>query len=149
VGDALHFNLSHSRDLALCACTRLGEIGVDVEHIHPLVDMDRIAHRIFSESDYRVWVRLPEQLRQTTFYKCWTQKEALIKACGSGLSQPMNQIAVPVLAGESSSLISWNGNCEQASDWSMCSFTPEPETIAACALQARQMTAAYFTWVDK
>lgn len=146
---ALHFNLSHTRDVAVCACTRHYEIGVDVEHIHPLDDMDRVARRMFSEGDYLAWSHLPDGLRLTAFYKCWTQKEALIKALGCGLSQPMSQLSVSMLPEEPAALVNLNGDCKRASDWSLHSFVPEIGTIAAFALKTRHWQLACFVWSEK
>lgn len=145
----LHFNLAHTRDLAVCACTRQCEIGVDVEHIHPVDEIDRIARRIFSESDYFVWNHLPDDLRLIAFYKCWTQKEALIKALGYGLSQPMSQLSVSMLPDDPASLVSLDGDREHASDWSLHSFVPETGTIAAFALKTRHWQVACFVWPNK
>ena len=145
----LNFNLAHTRDLVVCACTRQCEIGVDVEHIHPVDEIDRIARRIFSEGDYLAWNHLPDELRLTAFYRCWTQKEALIKALGYGLSQPMSQLSVSMLSDEPASLISLSGDREHASDWSLHSFVPETGTIAAFALKTRHWHLAYFVWPNK
>ena len=145
----LYFNLAHTRDLAVCACTRQCEIGVDVEHIHPVDEIDRIARRIFSEGDYLAWNHLPDELRLTAFYRCWTQKEALIKAMGLGLSQPMSQLSVSMLSDEPASLLSLNGDRECAGDWSLHGFVPETGTIAAFALKTRHWQVACFVWASK
>lgn len=145
----LHFNLAHTRDVAICACTRQYEIGVDVEHIHPVDEMDRIARRILSERDYLAWNHLPDELRLFAFYKCWTQKEALIKALGYGLSQSMSQWSVSMLPDEPASLVSLSGDREHAGDWSLHSFVPEIGTIAAFALKARHWQVACFVWPNK
>jgi phosphopantetheinyl transferase len=39
-------------------------------------------------------MQLPEKYRYRGFYNCWTQKEAITKAIGEGLSFPLNEIKV-------------------------------------------------------
>src|SRR5262245_26251739 len=46
----LHFNLSHSAGLALCAIAHF-EVGVDVERIQTRKDLDGIVERFFSPDD--------------------------------------------------------------------------------------------------
>ena len=40
---ALHFNLSHSREQAVIAITPIAPVGIDLEYIQTLEDMDRLA----------------------------------------------------------------------------------------------------------
>ena len=75
---ALHFNLTHSRDLALIAVTRACAVGIDVERIRPLPDYAAIAQRYFPNGS-----AIPTTARN--FFRQWTQFEALLKAHGTGL----------------------------------------------------------------
>ena len=93
---ALHFNLSHSGDLALLAVTRCAPIGVDIEHQRELNDMDALVTRFFSAAEQRSFARLAPTNRRDCFYHCWTRKEALIKANGIGLSAPLAAFDVPL-----------------------------------------------------
>ena len=81
----LHFNVSHSEDLALVAATRAGEIGVDIERQRPMDDMDTIARVAFSDSERAALIGCPSGARSAVFYRIWTRKEALLKALGAGL----------------------------------------------------------------
>jgi 4'-phosphopantetheinyl transferase len=49
--DTLHFNVSHSRDLALFGFTRINEIGADVESVRPDFATLEIADRFFAPDE--------------------------------------------------------------------------------------------------
>lgn len=85
---ALSFNLSHSRELVLIALTRGREIGVDLEYIRPIREIDRVSERVFPGQDNERFRTLSLRAKHTVFFKCWTRKEAYLKACGAGLIQP-------------------------------------------------------------
>lgn len=89
----LSFNLSHSGDVGLCALAERGELGVDVERVRALDDLD-MAERFFSEQEYQTLRELPVPMRASAFFACWTRKEAYIKAKGLGLSWPLDAFAV-------------------------------------------------------
>jgi len=88
----LWFNLSHSGDIALCAVSTCGEIGVDVEEVTPLRDVERLATRHFSPEELVDWQALDGSKRLDGFYRVWTRKEALLKAAGLGLSRPLERV---------------------------------------------------------
>ncbi|MBI1293545.1 4'-phosphopantetheinyl transferase superfamily protein [bacterium] len=85
----VHFNLSDSGDMALLAWTIGAEIGVDLEQIRPMPDALALAQRFFAK-DEEAWLRqMPEDERDTAFFRCWTCKEAVVKAMGDGLTAPL------------------------------------------------------------
>src|SRR5690606_18991777 len=75
---ACDFNLSHSESLLVCVLGDYVQIGVDVEHIRPLRDRRLFAH-ILAPGE-----ALPAKHDTALFFRYWTQKEAIIKADGSG-----------------------------------------------------------------
>jgi len=91
---ALHFNLSHSGNIALIAVGTELSLGVDIEKIRPDVDAAALAERFFSPSERAGLRALPPHLRVPGFYACWTRKEAFLKATGSGLSFPLADFSV-------------------------------------------------------
>ena len=82
----LFFNLSHSRNSFLIGINTIGRIGVDIEADMP-DDTDTIADFSFSENERELFRRNPEN-----FLKIWTQKEAFLKAAGTGLLQNLSCI---------------------------------------------------------
>lgn len=131
----LRFNLSHSRALALYAIVLHHEIGVDIEHTSPVRDVETLARRFFSRQEYETLRSLPEQQKLGAFYNCWTRKEAYIKACGDGLSQPLDRFDVSLAPDEPAQLLSINGSPVGASRWYLHGFEPAPGYIAALAVE--------------
>jgi 4'-phosphopantetheinyl transferase len=86
------FNLSHSYEVALIAVSRGKEIGVDVEFVKRDFAFDEVAVRFFSPREVASLHALPRHLQREAFYKCWTSKEALLKAKGVGLSGGLDEV---------------------------------------------------------
>jgi 4'-phosphopantetheinyl transferase len=95
----LQFSLAHSAHLAAYAVTVGCPVGVDVERLRPLPDMDQIAERTFSRRECTALRGLPVALRPAGFFNCWTRKEAYIKALGEGLSYPLDRFSVSLAPG--------------------------------------------------
>jgi 4'-phosphopantetheinyl transferase len=89
----LHFNLTHSADFAAVAVART-PVGIDIEQIRPLDDAREIASHYFSAAECDALEKLPEGERLRAFYRCWTRKEAYVKARGEGLSLPLDGFSV-------------------------------------------------------
>ncbi|MBI2424325.1 MAG: 4'-phosphopantetheinyl transferase superfamily protein [Candidatus Hydrogenedentes bacterium] len=93
--NAIHFNVSHSHDLALIA-VGTGPLGVDVEWNAPARDLEKLAARFFSAHEQAALAKLPPGGFEAAFYRCWTSKEAYIKGLGLGLSYPLDCFSVAV-----------------------------------------------------
>jgi len=115
--DLLYFNLSHSDELALIAISRGGPLGVDIERIHPLPDLEDIAARFFSPAEQAAILQLPSDQRLRAFYRCWTSKEAFIKAIGLGLQFDLNRFDVSVSPSGPPALLCIDNDPEKAQAW--------------------------------
>ncbi|WFU12476.1 4'-phosphopantetheinyl transferase superfamily protein (plasmid) [Rhizobium sp. CB3090] len=91
-GTHFHFNLSHSADLAALAISDRYELGIDIEEIRFL--KEDIAGRFFSRKECLTLRALPPEAYLDGFYRCWTRKEAFVKAHGEGLSLPLDSFDV-------------------------------------------------------
>src|SRR5262245_47356134 len=78
----MHFNMSHSGDVVMIGVTRGRHIGVDVELLRSLNDFASIAKLNFTPAERAFIESFPQEFQQEAFFKCWTRKEALIKAVG-------------------------------------------------------------------
>jgi 4'-phosphopantetheinyl transferase len=110
---SLRFNFSHSESLALFAVTVESEIGIDVERIRPIPEMDTIAKQTFPARAYEEFISYPQNLKQNEFFRNWTKWEAYLKAIGKGIA--------------SDTVIS------DGQGWSFHSFIPIPDYIASIA----------------
>ncbi len=82
----VRFNVSHSAGLALIAVGRDRELGVDLEPIRPVAEMDRIVENYFTAEEYAWFRGLDESARPLAFARGWTRKEAVLKGRGLGLA---------------------------------------------------------------
>jgi 4'-phosphopantetheinyl transferase len=144
--NGLKFNIAHSHELALLGFTRGRELGVDLEYIRPLKDLDQIAARFFSARENAVLKKLPSSQRQVAFYTCWTRKEAYIKAIGEGLSMPLDAFDVSLGPDAPAALISVRDDPDEALRWSMQALRPAPNYIAAFIVAGRTWHLARWQW---
>ncbi len=93
-GRQLHFNLSHSHQWAVYAISRDLEVGIDLEKDRDSLDYAGLAERICSPEEFTVFQNLPEAEQRAAFFRCWTRKEAFVKALGQGFSFPLQHVAV-------------------------------------------------------
>lgn len=121
-GEELRFNLSHSGELALCAVSRRREVGVDVEQVRELPDAEALARRFFSDVETAALEALPEAQRLAAFFRCWTRKEAYLKAVGAGLLQPLDGFDVSLLPELGECELSVRGRPEETARWSLQSL---------------------------
>jgi 4'-phosphopantetheinyl transferase len=131
-GQGVRFNLSHSGDLAVCAVTTVAEIGVDIEHIRPVEDIERLFMTISSVREFSAFQVLPAQEKLRAFFDAWTVKEACVKATGAGLATPLAEIEVLSAAGGERSITAGSES------WSVLRFSPHPACAGAVALATRQ-----------
>lgn len=111
----LRFNLSHSHEVALLAVTLDAELGVDVEHIRADFASEEIARRFFSRAEVEVFNALPQEEQVAAFFRCWTRKEAYIKAIGKGLSQALDAFDVTLAPDAAPALL--RASDDDASRW--------------------------------
>jgi 4'-phosphopantetheinyl transferase len=116
-GGNIKFNVSHSGGTALIAVTRARDIGVDVEQLRHDFDLEAIARRFFSTQEQNQIASLPTDERVEAFFRCWTRKEAYIKATGDGLSLPLSQFDVSVGAEEKNALLATRPDGSEAGRW--------------------------------
>jgi 4'-phosphopantetheinyl transferase len=131
---ALHFNLSHSGEIGLIACTLKAPLGVDVERIRPVDHLEQLARQVFTPDEYADWRSVPEQSLEV-FFAGWTRKEAIIKAVGKGLSLPLHSFHVSLLPGQPVQVLGSEGCAAMEMQWSLFDLHPEPGYAAAVAIQ--------------
>ena len=142
----LRFNVSHSEGVALFAVTRGREVGVDVERVSARVSCEEIAGRFFSPREVAGLRALPAASREAAFFDCWTRKEAYIKACGAGLSLPLDGFDVTLAPGEPAALLENRLDPAEVSRWSLRELHPWPGFAAAVAVEGRGWRLKCWRW---
>jgi 4'-phosphopantetheinyl transferase len=137
-GSGLRFNISHSGGIALLAFTRHRELGVDIEQVRRDFDVAAIAHRFFSASEREALDALPGEQRFAAFYRCWTRKEAYIKATGEGLSLPLHQFDVSLTPEDDDALRATRPDSSEAALWSLREVHADPGYMAALCVRGRE-----------
>jgi 4'-phosphopantetheinyl transferase len=132
----LEFNLSHSEMLGLLAVAQGRPVGVDVERIREVPDVLGIADAHFSAVERRRLRSLPPAERRAAFIRCWTRKEAVLKASGEGLGLRLDSFDVELAEGSTSALERFAGRPGNLAEWSLRDLPSPPGYAAAGAIAA-------------
>jgi 4'-phosphopantetheinyl transferase len=144
--DSLFFNVSHAHGLALYALARGSELGVDIEYVRPIQEVERIAQQFFSAQEQSALRALPEDQRLRAFFECWTRKEAYIKARGEGLSLPLDQFDVSLAPGAPAKLLAVASDEREHTRWMLQSLDPGPGYVAALAIEGQGWISRCWRW---
>lgn len=74
------FNISHCKGMVVCALHRSRRVGIDVEAVLPLEELDHSL--VFTPAECSLIAE--DASPEARFYHFWTRKEAVIKADGRG-----------------------------------------------------------------
>lgn len=136
-GSDVMFNVTHSGGIALLAFTRRREIGIDVEQVRDDFALEAIAGRFFSAHEQGQLAGLAPEAKAEAFFRCWTRKEAYIKAIGDGLSLPLSQFDVSLAPGETNALLATRPDDSEAERWHLQEVPAGSGYIAALCVRGR------------
>jgi 4'-phosphopantetheinyl transferase len=136
-GHELRFNLSHSGGLVLFAIAAGLEVGIDVELIRPALARGPIAEQLFAPREVGILRSLPPEEQPAAFFRCWTRKEAVLKAASDRLALFPNEIEVTLAPGEPPALLGTGSNDVSECRWLLSDVELGPELAAALAVEAR------------
>jgi 4'-phosphopantetheinyl transferase len=86
----IHFNLSHSNEMVLCAISDM-EIGVDIEYIDPEIDLT-LAKNYFHNKEYENIMNAKNKAEE--FFKYWVLKESYMKYTGLGMNITLDSFEI-------------------------------------------------------
>jgi 4'-phosphopantetheinyl transferase len=138
----LRFNASHSGDIVLVAFAVEREIGVDIETIRPLDDLDGLVRSAFSAQERSGIFAAADRL--ASFYAAWTRKEAVVKALGVGLSFPLDAFDIEVDPARAPALLHSRDASLSVADWVMHALPPTPGCASALAAERAADSAVVF-----
>jgi 4'-phosphopantetheinyl transferase len=142
------FNVSHSGARVVIAVTRCGrELGVDVERIRPMPDLEGLARHVTTAHEWAIWRSMAPELKNQAFYELWTRKEAVLKLDGSGLSRNPDSLEVgfsngnaPIGFGSRAGLVSFT----RESTYACALAYTDPECLRAISLEM----VSFRQWVE-
>jgi 4'-phosphopantetheinyl transferase len=138
----LRFNLSHNNELIVCALCLTKDIGCDIENLSRKINVDAIAKRFFSSSEYQLIKATPTQ-----FFEYWTLKEAFVKSTGLGISQGLETFSFEIHASKEKdrndniSLL-FNEGCKEktSQNWYHSLLFPDNKHCIALSINNKKQT---------
>lgn len=131
--DGLQFNLSHCAGAGMLAVAWNIEVGIDVEAPRPV--KHEVATRYFSKVELQQLAELSPDEWPQGFLRCWTRKEALLKAEGVGLRIPLNAFDVS-LGKDDPLLLGFRSPATFHHPWKLYNVAPWQEFTACLAAAA-------------
>ena len=142
---SIRFSMTHSGDLGVIALTLRREIGVDIEQIRPLPGVEHIAGRFFCPEEVSEVMSAPGTERNRAFFRCWTRKEAYIKATGDGLSAALSSFRVIVHPDLPVRIIHIQHNATEAEAWTLHDLPLAAGYAAALAYRDQRRSLQLFS----
>ncbi|PEU19244.1 MULTISPECIES: 4'-phosphopantetheinyl transferase superfamily protein [unclassified Bacillus (in: firmicutes)] len=135
------FNLSHSAEALVVAITVDREVGIDIEEIKELPEEELLARQFFTPLEYERYRYMKERNDLKAFYKCWTRKEAYVKATGEGLTGAFIESDIQFCEGAETILPAREGKC-----WILKDLSVTHDMAAALCVEGRswQTVIHYF-----
>lgn len=137
----IQFNVSHSHGMALYAVATTREVGVDLEAVRPMADWEDIARRFFAPQEVTDILSWPKDLQQEAFFRCWTGKEAYLKARGSGMTLSLKSFDVRVAEDGPNALRS-----EDSHRWTLCGLSPASSYTGAVVGEGTNWRLRCWSW---
>ena len=88
--DLIQFNISHSGGIVVCALSDEHEIGIDIEIVTD-IEIDDFKFQMTEKEWDKIII---SSNKKDSFFDYWTQKEAVIKAHGHGLTIPLKSFEI-------------------------------------------------------
>jgi 4'-phosphopantetheinyl transferase len=139
---SLSFSLSHSQGIAVLAVAHELPVGVDVEEVRPIEPEVAATH--FSASELSDLSGLQGDAWLDGFYRCWTRKEAILKAEGVGLHRALDSFDVALLPARPAELL--RTRVRFLYPWRLYDVSPAPGTIGALATAHGEARIARFSF---
>lgn len=138
----IKFNLSYSKELMLVGLSNHDDIGIDIEKIIEIRNLENVAIENFSLQELKLY---NSKLDKTdTFFKIWTRKEAFVKAKGKGLYLPLKSFCVQInSSGSYEHLIIFNHPSESKL-WRTVGLNTSDGYIASLAIKSDKFKISYF-----
>jgi 4'-phosphopantetheinyl transferase len=142
----LSFNLAHSGGMALYAVAKQREVGIDLEQIRPGLETEEVVQAFLTGREQAELYRLPQAQQSAAFFRCWTRKEALVKARGEGVAGGLGQIDVSLEPHSANALRTVYDEPEAHLRWSLQSLQVPEGYTAALAAERHDWSTQAWNW---
>jgi 4'-phosphopantetheinyl transferase len=132
---AIHFNISHSGELALIGICHNRRLGIDIEWLDRAVRIQTIADRYFSPEESEAIRSLPPEQQRLAFFRCWTAKEAYLKALGVGLYGSLNNLRTSICNDNTVSIRRFANSNRENGSWTLKPLDVGKNYVATLALE--------------
>ena len=132
------FNLSHSEDLAAIAVTNGTPVGVDIEFVSNMRDLDSLCPTIFNAAEQAHLKAHGRGTDDRVFFVGWTRKEAYLKAIGFGLSDPLHGVTIDMRR-DTPRILALQRS-EDVAQWSLLNLSPADGFVGAVAVRRPDCT---------
>jgi 4'-phosphopantetheinyl transferase len=119
------------------------ELGVDVEYLLSPEKTVNIAESFFSPIEVQHLFTLPAKKRTDRFFDLWTLKEAYIKACGMGLSIPLDHVSFSFPRQEEISISFKPERDNQPEYWQFWQISPNDIHKVSMAIKTDKINVSY------
>jgi 4'-phosphopantetheinyl transferase len=139
VNPSIQFNVSHAGDLGLIAVTRGLRVGIDIERVRDVPDVEGILNDFFSPQESAHVRSRTGKERTRAFFRLWTRREAAAKALGIGLFDCFARVELPtpdhVGSGFRVGLPELDTPAGRTGDWWMRDLLPAPGYAGAVCME--------------
>ena len=141
------FNLSHAGNLVVYAFTLGNEIGIDLECIYPIADLEALIERYYSKNEKDLLRVASSENRHRLFLQYWVRKEAYIKARGAGLALIGSDLDVSAIPVPALALTPFNPiQTHDKARWSLIDLIPGPTELGALVVEGHDLDIKYMKW---
>jgi 4'-phosphopantetheinyl transferase len=141
----LQFNLTHSGNIIIIVIGYIKELGIDVEHIEPTIQIFPVIKKVFSPIEILELMANKQAQLLREFYVSWTKKEAYVKAKGKGLSIPLKSFAVA--SGRDATLRYSRLYAHDRDTFVFTTFIPAKDFVATAAVSSSYPVFSFYEMV--
>jgi 4'-phosphopantetheinyl transferase len=146
----LRFNFTNSGELGLLAIAAGNSVGIDIEKLRPLPAALHLAADWLSPREFAAIDTACPALRETMFFRCWTYKEAYLKARGErSLPLDVDYDDVAFAPDDEMAAMLQIGPAFSSSDaarWNLLALAPAVGYVGALAAAGVTGTRSQFAW---
>ncbi|MGH6989035.1 MAG: 4'-phosphopantetheinyl transferase family protein [Stellaceae bacterium] len=133
----IEFNMSHSGGIVLIALASGEPVGIDVERVRPIAERAAIIERYLHPGEAADLAGFADGAAELAFFRCWSRKEAVVKALGRGMNLDLNRYRVACAPSAVPAVLALEGEETPGNAWSLADLAPSPAHVAAVATRRR------------